>query len=288
MVSHIRFANGVDGYAFDPDFFVTTDGGVTWTHEPGLSVAALEIADGDVLRLSFDHTGCPGPCNPVVQEAVVGSTSWATVVAPIPQVTDAMQLVRQGADAYIAFFANPAGGAQTEQTTILTSHDDGASWSSSPDPCGFINGSEIDTVAVAAAPQGVVAVLCAPRLNIGSDSIRISTDGGASYGPPMPLPQGGLYTFNQLALTSASNVVAGIRVPGVEASEYSLFCSDDGGASWQMCAGPGVTGPNSDAAFQGFLGFETATVGRWVGNPYQLWGTTDGGSWTLVHTFAST
>jgi photosystem II stability/assembly factor-like uncharacterized protein len=26
-----------------------------------------------------------------------------------------------------------------------------------------------------------------------------------------------------------------------------------------------------------FLGFENTTVGRWVGDPYHLWETTDGG-----------
>ena len=72
-VSHIRFANDLDGYAFGPDLFVTTDGGVTWSQENGPYVAALEPAGGTVMRVAYTETGCPGPCDLTIQTAPAGS-----------------------------------------------------------------------------------------------------------------------------------------------------------------------------------------------------------------------
>src|ERR1700677_1529766 len=109
-VSHIRFANDLDGYAFGPDLFVTTDGGITWSQENGPYVAALEPAGGTVMRVAYTGTGCPGPCDLTVQTAPAGTDGRRSPTKPCQ--ADAVHLVRQGPDdAYVAVFENPAGGA---------------------------------------------------------------------------------------------------------------------------------------------------------------------------------
>jgi hypothetical protein len=69
----LRFASAEVGYAFDPDLVMTTDGGKTWEGQPGRHVAALEPAGGDVMRVGYTHTGCPGPCDVMIERADPGS-----------------------------------------------------------------------------------------------------------------------------------------------------------------------------------------------------------------------
>jgi hypothetical protein len=54
------------------------------------------------------------------------------------------------------------------------------------DPCGEVGGAEFDATAIAAAPQGVLAVLCDGRVQPSRAFVEVSTDSGvvfASVGP---------------------------------------------------------------------------------------------------------
>ena len=271
QTDNIRFGNNNDGYAFDSDLFMTTDGGRSWVHEDGPQVAGLEIAGSNVIRISYTHAGCPGPCDPLLEEAPIGSSSWRTLYS-IPMEGSRLQLLRQGPnDVYIAVFRNPAGGAIHEQTTLFISHDGGVTWSQRPDPCGYKGSAENDTEDLAAAPDGVVAVLCSPRLG-GLDFVDVSSDGGRTFGATTALP--GNIGFQLIAVTNAGDIFVSTGPNG--GGQQVLEASHDAGQHWNQAASDtGQTGYVSPTA--GFLGFESPEVGRWIASPTEIWTTTDGG-----------
>jgi photosystem II stability/assembly factor-like uncharacterized protein len=277
-VSSIRFANDLDGYAFGPALFMTTDGGVTWTPQVGPFVAALEPAGPDVMRVAYTQTGCPGPCDLTIQSAPAGSTSWTTLHAPIQG--DAVQLVRQGtADAYVATFENPAGGAQDEHGALTISLDGGATWSTRPDPCGVVDGDEYDTAAIAAAAPSVLAVLCRDRMQPLNMFLALSSDGGSAFTMGPLIPGAPWAAVDELAATSASAIFLAFSAPaGTGTTVYSLLASDDGGRSWYQSTSRVAQGVGTSPPSGTFLGFESAAVGRWVVAGNDLWQTTDGGA----------
>ena len=278
-VSSIRFANANDGYLFGPDLFVTHDGGNTWTQEQSRPISYLEIAGSTAMRISYSHTGCPGPCDWSIDRAAVGSSDWQPLPIPAIDSNVSALLVRQGQrDVYASFGGNPAGGASNAQSQLLISHDGGDSWTSRVDPCGFTAGAENDTRGVAAAPGNVAVVLCQPRLADPATPgfVVVSSDGGATFGPPRTLPAGSVPLL--LASLSASDIVVSTSEP----SSASVLVTDDGGATWKVTAREQLT--VQGAIPPGFLGFETATTGRWISPAGTLWTTTDGGqTWTPQH-----
>jgi len=274
---NIRFGNDDDGYAFNPDLFVTTDGGRSWSQEQGPHVAALEIAGSNVIRVAYTQTGCPGPCNPVVEEAPLGSPSWRELY-PIPVEGGRVQLVRQGpSDVYVAVYRNPAGGAQDEQTTLFISHDGGMSWTERADPCGYSGTTENDTQALTAAPDDLIAVLCAPRLD-GPDFVNISADGGKTFTSTASLP--GNVGFQLIALTDVEDVFVSTGPNG--GSQQVLEVSHDGGRNWAQAARDTGQAGGYVSPTAGFLGFESSNVGRWIASPADIWTTFDSGTtWSV-------
>jgi len=270
---NIRFGNDNDGYAFSPSLFVTTNGGRTWVPEQGPQVVALEIAGLSVIRISSSHGGCPGPCDLVVEEAPLGSSSWKELYT-IPIGASRVQLVRQGPnDVYVAVFRNPAGGAEDEQTTLFISHDGGATWSERADPCGYSGSAENDTEAMSAAPDDVIAVLCSSRFG-GPDFVDISSDGGKTFGSTTSLP--GNVGFQLIAVTNAENIFVATGPNG--GGQQVLEASHDAGRHWNQAASDTGQAGGYVSPTVGFLGFESPDVGRWIGSPTDIWTTTDGGA----------
>ncbi|HEX3794341.1 MAG TPA: hypothetical protein VHV57_07560 [Acidimicrobiales bacterium] len=278
QVTHIRFANDLDGYAYDPNLFVTTDGGVSWHQVPGPMVAALEPAGSDVIRISYTQTGCPGPCDLTVQEASAGSAAWRLLKAPFQ--ADSVQLVRQGVDdIYVAGFANPAGGADDAHATLWLSANGGASWTERADPCVQVGQDEYDLAALAAAPSSVVTGLCVDRGGQHS-YVAVSTDGGAEFTGEQIMP--GSDFFRSIAVTNASAIFLSGYTTGPNAtSRFLLWASQDGGQDWKQVASESGS-PSDQYPLSGFLGFENASVGRWCPGGNALWNTTDGGSSWIV------
>jgi hypothetical protein len=200
------------------------------------------------------------------------------------------QLTRNGHDAYLLLTANPANGAGSATSTLLSSSNDGASWTTRGEICPQLANTalasgEVDSTAVTAAADGSVVVVCAPRQQ-GSTTrgfVEVSTNGGASFqtasktalSSPVGNGSTGSFTLSVAAATSASICV----------TEDVLVCSQNGGKSFaKMQTSNG--GPGSVS----WLGFETTNVGHAVeiggsaanGPTSQLWTTTDAGkSWTV-------
>ena len=260
-VTGVRFATRDVGYAYSADVLeMTTDGGQTWQRQDGGAVA-LESLDGNVVRVTSSGSGCPGPCNLGVQFAEIGSTTWTA--SKLPVAADAfvadVQLVRSDADAYVLVTGDPAGGGGKATSTLLASHDDGATWTDRGEPCPQRDG-ELDSTAVSAAP-GSVTVLCLLR-GQAAHLVATSRDNGVSFhyaGSSVPLDSG--------------DFIAGDPTSVVAVGGRRSYVSTDGGDSW------------SDTVVDGtatFVGFESETLGRVVTDAGRtIWTTTDAGtSWT--------
>jgi photosystem II stability/assembly factor-like uncharacterized protein len=276
-LEHLRFADSMVGYAFGPDaLYLTTDGGASWQLQPG-GAQALETLDGNVIRITSQGACAPG-CTFGVQTAAIGSSAWTTVTLPGPRSqSDAVTLARSGHQAYLAEYGNPAGGAGGAQAVLFTSADDGASWVNRDEPCPQLGAAaspspEVDSTALTTAPDGSLTLLCAPRGAQTGQFAITSTDGGVSFSAPSATVGSGL----QLVGAASASI---LFVAGAQ-----LYRSTDGGASWRPAAGVSGTPPGiaAGASGLGFLGFETAQVGRWVSADLStIWTTTDAGaSWT--------
>ncbi len=284
VVTGIRFATPEIGYLYGALYgtsplMITTDGGMSWSVEPGLFTVALDVSGGEAMRVISPHAGCPGPCDMAIEVAPLGSNDWTTVLDPLPTFQNGADLVRQGADVYALFPANPVGGAaSTQDVDLYISQDGGSLWRHEEDPCGYTGTIPDDAVSIAAAPQGVLAVLCVRRPE-DSDFLIVSTNAGATYGRPSTIP---LQLPNQIAAASASSlVVANANSSGSLPFAYQLLHSSDGGIQWQTVvdyhAEVGQVVPE-------FLGFENPSDGRWIGPAGTLWTTTDSGArWTPSH-----
>ena len=262
-VTRIRFATPDIGYAFGPSVLeMTTDGGQSWTTQPGGAIA-LETLDGNVVRLVSSHSGCPGPCGVRAEYAALGATSWTTGdLGPLD--VGGVQLVRSDSDVYVLATRNWAGGGPA-QSTLYASTDDGAHWAEHGEPCPQAGG-EVDSHALAASPGGIVAALCVPR-ETADAFVAVSSDAGG--------------TFERTAGTmpwAAAYTITGDPSTVLVAAGAQSYRSTDGGASWAPIAD--VSGEAS------FVGFESPTLGRIVTDGGRtIWTTTDAGAHWSRFTF---
>ena len=284
-VSGLRFANPEVGYAFRSALEMTTDGGSTWHKQRGNAIA-LGITGGTVIRVRANHPrGCPPGCTFRLQGAAVGSTTWHNLAAP-HVIGDFPDVEAAGSSAIVTVAQNPAGGAPDAHATLLLSANHGRTWRERDDPCGRRVAGEDDTVSVAMTTHRRVAVLCRPRRgNHGHDFVLTSSNGGRTFGGPHPITApGGRHSAYLVARTRHALFVATVTGSGSRA-HYSVDVSRNGGHSWTRTLR--TTGPSRSAGIDGFLGFESASVGHFVGNARTVSRTTDAGASWATHRFPS-
>lgn len=272
----LRFATPTVGYLYGPSLFMTTDGGHSWQAQGGLQVETLAVIDGAVYRVAYDGTGCPGPCQPTLQKASIGSSIWRTLIGQpaTPGRSGSAQIVGSGSTLLLATYGSQAGPVSA-QAILYRSTDGGGSWQQMPDPCSGQGptGMEEDLIDLAGAPGGFFAGLCSPHAGSGSFVVT-SRDDGSSWQKAGPLPAQGLSQLAAATATTLAVSTQGISY-GSGPSVSQLFISTDAGQHWILA--------KSDAqqvtslGVPGWLGFETAQVGRWIGDPHSIWTTNDGG-----------
>jgi photosystem II stability/assembly factor-like uncharacterized protein len=261
-IEHIRFANETIGYAYGQNaLFMTSDGGAHWTPQAG-GADALETLSGNVIRVT-DTGGCPPGCSYRVLTAAVGSDQWQAVQLPGSASGDSVLLNRTGHAAYLLIQQHPAGGAGMQQPTLLTSSNDGRSWSDPGTPCPQDPGrGEIDAQLMTTAEDGSVTLVCGVRGGSPSGQFTVtSTNGGTTFRP------GSRGAFSDLAdaLGAASGSV-------LLASADDTYRSTNSGLSWNRL---GAAGPGRVS----WIGFENASVGRAISGDYRtIWTTTDAGA----------
>jgi photosystem II stability/assembly factor-like uncharacterized protein len=275
-VRGLRFANSTVGYAYGSTaLYLTTDGGKTWKQQPGQALG-VELANNTVVRVSTVSEGCPPGCTFKLSTAPLGSATFtdAKVTGAAPLLGNNVQLLREGHAAYAEIFQNVAGGAEDAHATLLTSTDDGRTWTVRADPCGSSGGQEADSTQMAVADDGSLSVLCRTRSGAAA-FVRTSTDHGASFGSPHAAPAGA--TAFGLGAASAKTLLLVQLGDGQD----TLVRTADGGATWSKVAT--AAAPTSGDLGMAAIGFQSGTTGRWAPGGGRVLSTRDTGkTWESV------
>jgi photosystem II stability/assembly factor-like uncharacterized protein len=276
--TRVRFADQQTGYVFGNGLLMTTDGGTTWSRQPGPDTFGLEVSGGTAVRV-LAREACPG-CRFEVQRSGVGSSAWESVrTSDEPRSVAA--LARQLEHVVVALKANPAGGAGDAHTSVLLSNDGGTTWTRQDDPCqgpGDNDPEEVDAAQLDWSLDAELLVLCqrrAWRSNGGNSTVLVSTDAGGNFAPPTGFPEA---TDAFLVAGGQRGVLLAETHQGND-KEVALLRSADSGRTWVEVA----RAPLPDGATEmHYLAFSTPLVATWVppGGTTVL-RTTDGGtSWT--------
>ena len=277
-VAHVRFANKLVGYAYGPAaLYLTTDGGQHWTTLDG-GADALETLAGNVIRVTTEGGCSPPGCTYRVLTAPNGSSQWHQAAAPRAKLSGSGVLLgRTRTTAFLEILKHPAGGAESQQPTLLTSTDDGRNWTDRGTPCPQDPGptGEVDADLMATAADGSVTLLCTPR-QAGSASgpfTVTSADGGAHFQP------GGRHELGSAPISALGAASASVLL----ASSDDTYRSADGGQSWRRLGANAGSTPGPVA----WLGFESTTVGRAISSDGRtVWTTLDAGKTWSPHAFS--
>jgi photosystem II stability/assembly factor-like uncharacterized protein len=225
--AELRFADAENGYAFGPDLYSTHDGSETWQHiDVGGTVTDLAISNGEAYATVEPVGGGAGK----LVRSPIGHDAWSTVT-PAGVVSGGLWV--QGPEVFAQ-----SGVANGIGTSLVVSHDGGASFSTTPSPSPGL------PCLIAAPTPPVVWARCATGMDSG---VWRSADDGAQF---TAVVAGGLSLPNSAAFAAASSSTA---VVGYQ----QLYRTTDDGATWNR------TGPAGVNWF--YLGFTDATHGVALG-----------------------
>jgi hypothetical protein len=279
-VTEVRFADALHGWALDPGFWATSDGGITWTKQTppggGRLVRAL-AGDADavyavVSPCKLNHL-CKHP--PTLWRTTVSSGTWTQVPLTLPKRSAAVSAVLK-VHGVLAYLVVPV---ESSHPDILEATTDGQTWSSRPDPC--VKSNDEFLVDVAPSSSTNVALLCVtngPQPGQATKRVLRSTDSGQTTTPAGSTPING--TSAQLAAAPNGTLVVSCY------SGASYIYRNAGAQSWttSVSLGDGGQGWN-DIVFTtnkvGFVVHGPAAMNQF--EPGELWGTIDGGlTWAPV------
>lgn len=271
QVTKLRFATAMDGWAFGPGLYATTDGGRDWKPiDLGGSVNSLEPGLGKVYA-AVDPAPSP-TCNPAAPTSCSGAQLWTSPVGTIAWTRDAAApslsdlLAVHGANVYLQ-----AGSGGSIGQGVLISRDAGATFTANPS-VGFGLACRLSPVS-----DQVVWGFCITGMQ---GQGLISTDAGKTFTPVNIGPQ----RPNSSQLVGASALVAVAAFPGIVAGPIER--TTDGGRTFAAVQQPpsqsgewvllGFTNPEDGYAFW----TDTSSSGS---ENSSLWHTTDAGAhWRQV------
>jgi hypothetical protein len=247
-VSQLRFANSADGFAFNPQLWVTHDGGAGW-HQARLGGAVTELATANGFAYALVRYGHKGQGR--LERSVLGSDTWTTLPAAgsayaglwahgqdvlLGSGAGAALGVSHNAAVSFTLQASPSKGLPCDfeepTTGVVWAHcatgTESATWRSTDSGAHFspTTGPSMPNSALFAAASPTTAVLGANRL-------YRTTDGGGHYAPVSDI--GGITAWQYLGFTDATHGVAigyvgSSPTPGNE----RLYYSSDGGATYHL------------------------------------------------------
>lgn len=269
-VSQVRFLDAQRGWAFDPGFFATTDGGRSWSDQnPAGEVVALEVAGGTAWAL---QRVCPNLTQCTFQLLALGGTNggWQPLAVQ-PQVLG-VEVKMTRPDASDAWILSWIGGAPSN---LMVTHDGGASWSQLASPCVASFDMAID-----ALDANHVWVLCGGdhAMGLQEKSLFVSEDGGnqwdlvasASINGGSTLPMSGYV---------ASLSLASSRAGWMGLAEGTLYETTDSGQVWNPALSSQAISAGVGVNPVLFVDPETG----WAASGNLVYSTTDGGThWMSV------
>jgi photosystem II stability/assembly factor-like uncharacterized protein len=279
-VTEVRFADSLHGWAFDPAFWATSDGGVTWSKQtpPGAGRLVRALAgDADavyalVSPCRLNHV-CKHP--PSLWRTTVSSGSWTQVPVTLSKRSAAVSAVLK-VHGVVAYLVVPV---ESSHPDILEATTDGKDWSSRPDPCVKANDEFLVDVAPSSATN--VALLCVgnPGMSDADKRVLRSIDTGQTTSPAGTMPVHGI--TSQIAAAPNGTLVVSSYSAG------SWIYRNGGGQSWTTSAslGDGGQGWNDIAFTTNQVGFVIHGPVFCCGGhgPGELWETQDGGlTWAPV------
>lgn len=213
-VTQLLFADDLDGYAFGPELWETTDGGTTWSRVGVTgSVAELETADGESYALTC-RKGSMNCQSMELFRSRVGSGRWQLVSTPVALGYGA-RLAVAGMGLYLLSGNEPP-------LALLYSSDRGATFTKRVDPCSPTLGGSLD-----AAVDGSGALWAACTSGSAAATLR-SDNGGTAW----TTEQGGFPNSVQVAAASQSVALAS---PGQEQGRPALLeRTTNGGRSFSV------------------------------------------------------
>jgi len=231
-VTQLRFASALDGYAFEPQLWQTTDGGSSWAKVATAGeVTDVEAADGEAYALACESGSCQSM---ELLRSPVGSGAWQKVATPVTLGYGA-QFALSGPNLYLL-----SGNAPP--LVLLYSADKATTFTKRVDPGTPSLGGRVTAAADGSAtlwavsPTGMMA------------ATELSTDGGTTW--HVVTPTGGFP--NSQEITAASSSVA-LAWPGPEVSgeapaalarttdggtRFSAVLSSSGRVSWAGFSDP--------------------------------------------------
>ncbi|HEX9411056.1 MAG TPA: hypothetical protein VF986_05110 [Actinomycetota bacterium] len=283
-VTEVRFADDLNGWAFEPALWATSDGGATWHRQapPGGGHLALALAGNSdgvyavVSRCRLNRL-CRIPAT--LWRTTPGQGSWTQVPLTLPAISGfgTVVLAVHGVVAYLAVPSSLSNLGPSVEPDVLDVTVDGQEWSSRPDPCDPGNGETLTSVAPISDTK--VALLCQGNIGFGKAEKRVlrSNDTGQTTSPAGTMPLYGIVT--QLAASPDGTLVAASFSIG------SWIYRNAGGQSWttQVALGDGGQGWNDIVFTSNEVGFVIHGPAACCGGhgPGELWETEDGGvTWT--------
>ncbi len=283
-----------DGFAYDPDLYVTHNDGKTWARsvQPGrvVSVEAIGQSVWLVEAVCPHSASATATCKLRLLQSANGGRTWRTAAVPakatVPADSIAFSygqtwLIRTGASSGYLLDA-PQGTHGTEP--LWYTANSGRSWSARQLPCSLPAGWYASS---SVAPGGTLFAVCAGEPGAGNQ-FKIaarSTNGGRSW-TLHGCPDGQTFCndsltggyLGQIWAVSASTVY-------LVGDRSQLTVTRDGGAKWQGVSGVAA----NDSGGTGQVVFFGTKDGIVTGNDINaneqiaLWHTTDGGKhWSVV------
>jgi hypothetical protein len=278
-VTQIRFLNGSDGWAFGPQLFATTDGGLHWTEEgtDGQRVTALETVGTRAFAVlaSCTGTGADFAANCTsfsLYSTPAGQDAWSPVSGATGLTAGglpaAASLVLTSSAGYLlapdgTVYGGPVNGTASWRR-VSTDLVRGANCQSGPVQA---SGQPTQAFLAAADSSSLVLVCGRPSAAGARTQVFTSRDAGQTWQPAGLVP-------------GEASVTAAAAQPGGEivlATTDGIQVSPDGGARWQAAQAP--AGPD------GFSWVGMTSPAQGVAIPadssrHQLWFTFNGGqSW---------
>jgi hypothetical protein len=293
-VGGIRFLNGVDGWAFGPELWVTHDAGHSWQQEntDGARVTDLETVDGRAYAL-FATCGNLNTAKPGVDWAYCTSYTLMTAIAdsnewtPVSGTTNGLtnggaptsgSIALYGTTGYLVapdgtLYSGPIGGAWTKAGTMPCQ----------PGNANYTTG-QAGMAQLATISSTRLATFCTGPTPTSPSKVYTSDDAGAIWtASSAQWPAGSSQTEGEgtsIAATSDGTIVLGTL--------QGIAILPAGATTWQAATIKGSTAANVNGLVENggftYVGMTSPTQGVAISEDStvnEIWLTFDGGhTWT--------